>query len=911
MDRVEKLIASISLLLFFAGCVPTKMTGHRASEYTDPFHIALAPQSPALPGQSFFDALIDKPPLNTEIILDTSIEDEFPEDDFPYETESPPIVSEADLAEPLSKNLWVPNTALINMLNDDRASYLPKISPEERQRRDQYNRISMSDQERAKRQNQHFDYVDGSLSDWRWMHREVDRLYAIAPEHRGVDVGVFLRDKKYRDDPKSRILRANAAILLGRDGKANVANYLLQLVRDNNTDVKIRCAATEVLGHMPTVTADDLIPLLEDVKERKIKTTDKRTGETKQQQITGTVEIWTELLIAIAEKIDPWEHDCFLEPFYATTVDIRLKTAKIWRQKSLQKQPIDDSLPEKFLEIARRENNSSVRSEIVKTLGAWQVPDLFTVLKNDLHHPIADVRNAAMHALADAKCQDALPMIKKQLGDSNAVNRAEAVAALRKLGALDDVFKLENDQDYRVRIKIAEALAGRCTPQTVALAKSYLSERVQVQLATVEAIDNWSIEESGPLLLIAAKSLFVDVRCRATEILAQKGVTYTGFDPADRPANQTEQHEELVYLFRDIVGIDPNLDAGNSASSASTKANNAAIQQVSAVIPNDPALLEVRRCLDDWSDSTLSPQDRQQIQRRLTTHGKQLMPLIDHLMTVEKRTIPESLDKVFAEVEPMFVEIEKLKSGDMTAKQKAAGELARLGTMNHPSKLAAKRIIDLTAKQSDPMVLTSLLSALRNADPELVCQLARPLLQSESAAVRRLACEMLAQFGSIDDIVLLERALRDPSREVVRGALSGIDSLLMKENADDSSVVGTLKGMLLRSDQALQTDTAATLHRLGLMEGTDALRRLAASKDKPVKLYAVRTISGLEDPVFISLLLRLLDDGDGSIRSEALKGLPGAAGEDIGRADLNPHSDISQTQQQITRWKAWGKEHGR
>jgi HEAT repeat protein len=898
MDRIRKTIG-ISLLLLLGSCRTTAPTVPRLDDI-DPFRFA-QPNPFALPEpQPFFNAPVFETPVNTDEIPaeppETEVSDEILEEKILFEQETAPIITEAEQAELLAQNQWVQNVNLINTLDTGRKLSLNEAALEERQRREQFNLLSMSNQERAKRQNQQYDVIDGSVSDWRWMHRGVDRLYAVPPEQR-ESAEIFLRSRRYRD-VKYNTLRANAAILLGRDGNPAVADFLLQLVQDNATPIPVRCAATEVLGHMPTVTADDLIPLLETVKERK--------NEDRQQQIIGITEIWSQLLIAIAEKIDPWEHACFIEPFYASSSGIRLETAKIWRRKSLQKRQTGE-LPEKFFEIAKRESNPLVRVEIIKTLGAWRVPDLFQFLEYDLNHRTADVRNAAMLALADARSQEAVPIVKDQLRDSNHTNRAAAVSALRKLGALDEVFKLVNDQHFLVRVEVAQAFAERCTAQTAAFAKSYLSDRhVQVQSATVEAVSSWSIEESGPLLLLAAKSMHTAVRRQAVEILAQRGVFHPGFDPEDQPKNQTAQYEELVHQFRETVGVDPHLDWGGKEHSAvndpaASRTDSSIIRQVSAVVPEDPALTEIRRCLDEWQDRTLPSDQRYLIQRRLTAHSQRLMPLIDHLLTVEKRTIPESLDRVFAEVEPMFSEIEKVKSGNLATQQAGARELARWGAVNNPSKLAAKRIIDLAARQSDPAVLTSLVSALQNADPELTCQLARPLLQSESIAVRRVACDMLAQFGGIEDVPLLRETLRDPNRTVVRGALQAIDALLAEEETGDSSVFEALKAMLLQQgDPGLRTDAAATLHRLGRSEGTDELRRLMADNDVRNKSYAIRVISGLGDSVFVPWLLNCLDDNNNTIRSEALKGLPVLTGQDIG--------NTGSTQQQIDRWKAWAKE---
>jgi HEAT repeat protein len=274
------------------------------------------------------------------------------------------------------------------------------------------------------------------------------------------------------------------------------------------------------------------------------------------------------------------------------------------------------------------------------------------------------------------------------------------------------------------------------------------------------------------------------------------------------------------------------------------------------------------------------------------------MPMIDQIMIAEKRNIPESLDKVFAAVEPMFLEIEKLKSNDLAAQRNAARELARLGALSSPSKLAAKRMVEQAAKQNDPLILTSIFTALQNADPELVRQLARPLLQSEAAGVRRVSCEMLKEFGTNEDVVLLQELLHDSSRGVKSGALAAIDVLLEEADAD-SPVFETLKSMLLQSDPELQTAIAAILHRLGHQEGTDTFRRLAVSSDHRSRMYVAQMVPN--DPVFVPLLIRFLDDSNGTVRSEALKVLPKLTGQDIGRS--------GSTQEQIDAWKAWEKAH--
>jgi HEAT repeat protein len=147
--------------------------------------------------------------------------------------------------------------------------------------------------------------------------------------------------------------------------------------------------------------------------------------------------------------------------------------------------------------------------------------------------------------------------------------------------------------------------------------------------------------------------------------------------------------------------------------------------------------------------------------------------------------------------------------------------------------------------------------------------------------------------------MLLQEALRDSSQGVVRGALGAIDAILEVEEDADSPVFATLKSMLMQGDPNLQVAIAGILHRCGHLEGTEALRRLAVHKDWQVRHFVAQTVSGSGDQQFVPLLLRFLDDGHATVKSEALKGLPQLTGENIGRGGT--------TQQQIEQWKAWGK----
>jgi HEAT repeat protein len=749
--------------------------------------------------------------------------------DIPLESEEQHTITEAEQVEILNQDIWVKNLSLLRFQETGRKP--ATVSSENRQRRDAMNRLNMSNKELAKKKNLRYEYITDTASDWRWMHSGVDKLLAVNSTLRtGPDV--FLRETKYKDK-KYRILRANAAVLLGRDGNTAVKRYLLQLVETESLPIKLRCAAAETLGRLPNVTETDLLPLLQHSGKSE------SAGSSQPQP----VEVWEEILAALAEKINPWDNAVFTEPFTATPFDIRFAAARIWRIKSVQRTKVnpDERLPEAFINYAERESNPQIRIELIKTLGAWREPKLYQLVSGDLNRS-ADVRNAAMTALAENDCQEAAVLIKNKLHDPIGSNRAAAAEALRKLGFIDDVLKLAKDEDPRVRCEAAKALAEKCNPQTIITAKRYIEDRYEdVQSVTLESVTVWNIEESGYILLAALKSPFSKIRHRAAALLATHGVQYEAFDPADTPKNQAANYQELELIFRDTVGV-----------------------------------------CEDFS----APKNKEQ--------------------ETERRNFPpvSSVSSRSAQLAPLLAQLE---GGTVLEQRKAAAALVKECSVEPLQNGDTKRILDIIVKQNDPAVLTTLLSTLKEADPVLVSPAARNMLQAEQPEIRRLSCEILKRFGTEDDLPLLAAALHDTSKAVVRGALQAVDTLLPKAQSSSvkTDVTETLKKMLYQSDAMLQMDIAATLHRAGSREGTEAIRRLAVSKDNRTKCYAAKTIAGLRDETFLPILLGYLDESNGSVRSEALQALPVLTGRDVANDAGSHTAEVSQTQRQISLWKTW------
>ncbi|MDR0335837.1 MAG: HEAT repeat domain-containing protein [Planctomycetaceae bacterium] len=947
------IILIIGILSVFAGCSlpvpmerlplqeatslspPAEITG-KTETFTDPFLVAISNEPQCDPDEDFPQTVLSSPmtsqqesqSLNssTEIKSDTETEPFFEteltdetelvdetktdsETELITETESEvELVSDEEQERILAKDIWMKNIVLDYWKENGMQNPFPNQNAAERKRQQEINQLNMSNKEIQKQNKFNYDYSSGLPSTWRWFHREMEQLIGIPSELRSSPE-IFLHDKKYQGTAY-RVLRANAVILMGRDGDPVAEKELIEIVKNKSLKNELRCAAAETLGRLQTVLPDVLIPLLELFKEREIETKNEQTGLSVRNIEPGIPVLWLELLTALAERLEPWEHPCFLEPFAARDFEMRSQTAKLWRRHSPPKKRNGKELggwefrlPEAYLEYVRRETNPIIRTEMIRTLGLWKEPEIWVFLQRDLNGETM-VRHAAMTALAEAGCQEAIPILQQKLHDSVATNRAKAVESLRKLGCFEDVFPMVNDPDSNVRFEAVKAFANRCSPQTVTLAKRMINDYYEkVRQATLNALADWSLEASGQLLLDAAKSQHVSTRQQALEILAKHGIAVKGLNPLDLPKHQTEQYEQLVHCFHEVVGS-TELHFQNLQSNDFSRSQQ--------ILPNDLILDEIRYCLNDWQAANCSPEERKEIRNMFVSFGDQLLPALNYLYEFERRKIPESLDSVLAETTPVFEWIVQLKSEDISENSKAASELVRWFSVRSMDKLTLRRIEDQARCQLDSSVLGLLLEIISKTDSELAKQLATTLLQSESLKLRCLACEIFQNSGNSHDLPQLIELLYDPNRNVFQTALNAILAIFERSDNNDCEkerveIIERLKTKLLQDDLRLQLETAAALHRLGDSSGEETFRRLALSSDTRIKSEVIQKMAELGDHIFIPILIYFLDDRNGSVRQTALTGLPKLVGEEIEILDFGQSysKETSITKQKIARWKKW------
>ena len=739
------------------------------------------------------------------------------------------------------------------------------------------------------------DATTGLISTWRWLHRDLEKLQT---NHAPAEP--YLNDAKFRNKTFD-VLRANAAILLGRDGSESAKNDLFAAIKNEELRPEIRCAAVETLAKYPSTTAEDLIPLLDWARERSTETLNDRTGLSEKKFHPGNRALWMELLTAIAEKVGPWESPCFTEPLTARSGDVRLETARIWRRNPPKDVTI--SLPPEFLKFADDEHDLQVRVEILRTLGAWKQPDILPLIRNDLNR-VVQVRSAALDAIAVTDCREAIPLVREKLRDPSAKDRAKAVETLRKLGELDDVFRQGDDKDWEVCVEVAKALTERRTPESIALAKKYLTGFPKVQAATLEAIATWPLEESGPLLLEAMKG---QERVQAQKILAAQWDAAAEFNVRDLPKNQASNHADLVRRFHDFMATRGTTIEQADEPKFSHRPENRP--------ESEPLVADIRKTLEELCDLSVASSRRRELEAKLTSLGPRLIPILERLCFEEHRRIPNSLDtSVLAAVDPVFAAIVKLNDTDANIRRRGVGDLSRLAEGVPLGRLAIARIFETARRSDDPFVTGPLLRILEKSDAELARATARTLTASNSAEVRKKAFDVLKKLGEGQDLSLLAEQLENANDTSVRIIFEAITQIVARTETDEfrtekKRIADELRAMLPQLDSFPQADAAATLHYLGDPIGAEILQRLSLSKDAKLQTYVAKTLGNLNDPVFVPILIRLLKVDNGGVRQAALESLPKLVGEDIGNIETpeTRSGDLTPTQKRVLRWEHWAR----
>ncbi len=685
---------------------------------------------------------------------------------------------------------------------------------------------------------------------FRYRHAGLERWMARpATERSGLPE--LLSDR----DPNVAV---TAAVALARQGDAQAAPRLIAAIEDETVPLPARCAAIEALGQLPGNNQTAALQKLID-----------RHGQFRPGASTGyQADLHAELLRALARHVEAADDPRYVEAVQVPSAQVRIEVLRAWAAGTR------GAMPAEVADL-RSDESPQVRAAALAALAARNLPAARDYLTTALHDVDLSVRLAAVRGLGRLDDAQARATLAELLKDRSELIRAEAVMAIAARGSRAIVLGAAGDLSWRVRLKVAEALAGYGDSDGAAAARRMLDDAsAEVERQVVRSMGAWSGDIAGPVLLEALGKDAVSVRKLAAEQLAARWPAAGRFPFDAMPVRRAEALRDLQTRYhRDFGGPQATIAAAGSTQ--------------------PPAAVD-----DEQVEKLLAASDFQ----ALADLGPGVVAALERLAMDRKQTLPEP---VYRDVLPrhstVFVAVDRIRSGSVDQRRQAAEDLDAAAAKQPLSRLAVARLSDLLTNETDSVVWLSGLDALHDNASEPAVRMARLALEHASGAVRRRACEFLAAHPDPAHEVFLAPLINDPEQVVAVAAIRALGA------AGQIHDMQLLKKLFASPNEEIQLEAAFALARLHDRSGEEAIERLSYSDDLHTRCHVAQALGALGEARLTGILIRLLDDPKATVSHAALASLPKIVGHDLSQPGDGP---TVPTTEQIARWKKWFAAQG-
>ena len=563
---------------------------------------------------------------------------------------------------------------------------------------------------------------------------------------------------------------------------------------------------------------------------------------------------------------DPTAHQRFVEALKSPVAEVRLEALRAWSTGRL------GSLPPEATEL-RHDGNRHVRIAALEAATRCRHAHAHQYLNAALRDHDNLVRTAAIGLFGELGTAEARATLEQFRQDRSEQVRAEAVSALAELGAKQAVLVAADDKSWRVRLEVARALRQFPDRDGAAIASQLLDDASSpVQSEVIAALAEWPLDRSGPLLLSAMEKSSYLARKTAAEQLAAKWPPAAEFSANSAPGRRTEVLDQLRGRFRRRFSL----------------IDQAAMAQVSHEHPLERTTTQELARVD-----RLVQQDDVQ---GLINSGPSVLVALERLVCERHRVPSEAIYReVLPRFQPVFVVLDRLNSSDVSARRRAAQELADLAAVKPLGRLALTRLGQLVTAEADQLVWRSVLIAIAGEAAEPANRLAYAAIGHPSPEVRRRACEHLAAHADPRHAKVLTASLQDSNHSVICAAVRALGAA---GRIDD---LEPLRRLQRSTNEQIRVETALALVQLGDAGGRVALERLAHGRDPKLRRQVAITMGELGDPAFVATLIDMLDDRL-TVSRAALASLPKVVGRDVsGDGSFSSPS----TSEKMRRWKQW------
>jgi HEAT repeat protein len=228
---------------------------------------------------------------------------------------------------------------------------------------------------------------------------------------------------------------------------------------------------------------------------------------------------------------------------------VRLEALRAWADARRGQLPIEAT-------DLRGDTDRDVRAAAIRALAGRRHPAAQQYAVAALQDHELMVRTAAIAALGELGGTESRAALAGLLNDQPEEIRAAAVSALAQLGSIEEVLAAVGDRSWRVRLKVAQALAGNAHGNAAQVAHRLLQDpSAAVQCQMVLALAKWPLPQAGPLMLEAMGSRSLTTRGTAAEQLAARWPPAAEFPREGPPQRRSAALEGLQERFREEFSL--------------------------------------------------------------------------------------------------------------------------------------------------------------------------------------------------------------------------------------------------------------------------------------------------------------------------------------------------------------------
>ncbi len=710
----------------------------------------------------------------------------------------------------------------------------------------------------------------GDEGNYRWRHESLDELLSRPSQWR-VDLSPVLKSENSK-------LVATARIGMNRQGLKGQQGWLAEIARTSSFSLNLRRAAIEALARFPVTDRDRntifqkaKLDVLEDsssVRVRLLEELFNQFGQIEGPKMNNyQPKLHTELLWGLRHHKHPADDARFVMALHSSSAEVRIAALEVWHSDQSGQLP-------SAAKVLVGDSNANVRCAAVKAVAVSGQVHAINVLKNSLSDHELIVRLAAIGALSQIADSRSDLILEKLFQKSTGQTRAATIVALGVRGKQAVAHSAVEDSSWQVRRALAEVLKVDSDGKTAEIAAKLLADRSsEVRRSMIQSLGRWPLESTGRILMPALPKLEPRLARLAISLLSERWPPAAEFNELlDREPNDT-LIEKMQTKWQEDFGSFQTIAGGASrAMSDQLNSQGPVVAPMSPILADESTLAAIE--LLEQLMLAEGPEEREQLQAQLISLGSSVVTAIEKSMLFDNQSISEDIYRLLSEVDPLFAEIQGLTDKDLERRRKMARRIALRARRDLLSELSLHRIGELAVGESDPIVWQYLLAAIQSDNRPIAEAIVLLSLSQKSAAVRRRGCENLEMLVRPHNVQKLTELLDNGDPLVVRAVAKALGCVGVMEDRQP------LQNLLMSSDKSICIEAACSLVKLGDEMGATALERLCYDPDVNTRRTVAKAIGQIADPVCVDSLIVLLDDQP-MVRGVALEALPLVIGVDI------------------------------